>query len=47
MKKFIILSAILAVFFGGCTAKEFNEGVDSITSDVNNKFEEGSDKSAE
>jgi len=47
MKKFIMLGAILAIFFGGCTAKEFNEGVDSITNDVSGVFEEGKDKSAE
>lgn len=47
MKNFIIVSLFLAVVFGGCSAKEFNEGVDSITSDVSKVFEEGQDKSAE
>jgi len=47
MKKFIILGVLLAVIFGGCSAKEFNEGVDSITSDISNTFEEGRDKSAD
>lgn len=47
MKKFFVLSIFLALVFGGCSAKEFNEGVDSITSDVSGAFEEGRDKSAD
>lgn len=46
MKKFIILSAFIVLVFGGCSAKEFNEGVDSVTSDISNAFEEGKDKSS-
>jgi len=45
MKNFILASLFLAVVFGGCSAKEFNEGVDSITGDVSKVFEEGRDKS--
>ena len=47
MKKFFVLSIFLAVVFSGCSAKEFNEGVDSITGDISKTFEEGKDKSAE
>lgn len=47
MKRFIVLSLLLAVMFGGCTAKEFGEGVDSITNDIADVFEEGRDKSSE
>jgi hypothetical protein len=47
MKNFILASLFLAVVFGGCSAKEFNEGVDSITGDVSKVFEEGQDKSVD
>ena len=47
MKKFLALSLFLAFVFGGCSAKEFNEGVDSITGDISNQMEEGRDKSAD
>ena len=47
MKNFLVLSAMLAILFGGCTAKEFNSGVDDIVNDVSNTFEEGRDKSAD
>jgi len=47
MKKFFILSLFLAVVFGGCSAKEFNEGFDSISSDISNAFESGRDKSGD
>lgn len=47
MKKFFVLSLFLAIVFGGCSAKEFNEGVDSITGDISNTVEEGRDKSAD
>ncbi|MCW8895285.1 MAG: hypothetical protein OQK48_05780 [Sulfurimonas sp.] len=42
---FLILSLILV--FTGCSTKEFNEGVDSITSDISRLFEEGKDKSSD
>lgn len=45
MKKFIALGLFLAVLFGGCSAKEFNEGVESITGDISESFEKGRDKS--
>jgi hypothetical protein len=32
--------------FMGCSTKEFNDGVDSITSDISNAFENSKDKSA-
>ena len=45
MKKSLLLIGLVAVMiFGGCSAKEFNEGVDSITGDVSKTFEEGQDK---
>ena len=44
MRKSFVLAAVIAMVFGGCSAKEFNEGVDSITSDISNTFEEGKDK---
>jgi len=47
MKKFALLAVLMALVFGGCSAKEFNEGVDSITSDISSKQEEGRDKSAD
>ena len=47
MKRFALLSVLFVIVFGGCSAKEFNEGVDSITSDISEKFEEGRDKSAD
>jgi len=47
MKKFIIFSALIVLVFGGCSAKEFNEGVDSITGDISNAFEDGKDKSSD
>jgi len=36
VKKLIILSSILAIILGGCSAKKINEGVDSVTSDISN-----------
>lgn len=44
--KLLILSIALISIFAGCSAKEFNEGVDSITDDVSTVFEEGKDKSS-
>ncbi|MDD3818056.1 MAG: hypothetical protein PHI89_08210 [Thiovulaceae bacterium] len=45
--KLFFLSLVTLTLFVGCSAKEFNEGVDSITSDISTAFEEGRDKSAE
>jgi hypothetical protein len=43
--KTIFLTIITLVIFSGCSAKEFNEGVDSITTDITNAFEGARDKS--
>lgn len=45
--KNIFLSFAFLLMFAGCSAKEFNEGVDSVTSDISNVFEEGKDKSSD
>ena len=45
MIKFIIVSIFTIILFNGCSAKEFNNGVESITGDISNKIEEGKDKS--
>ena len=45
MKSFIILGAFVALLLGGCSAKEFNAGVDSIGSDISNAFEGSKDTS--
>ena len=45
MKNIIIVSLLAVFAFGGCSAKEFNERVDSLTGDVSEKFEEGVDHS--
>jgi len=47
MKKFLVLSMILASLFAGCTAKEFNSGVDGMVNDVSTAFDDGKDKSAD
>lgn len=44
--KVLFLTMITLLLFTGCSAKEFNEGVDSITRDVSNAFEGSKDKSA-
>ncbi|WP_373001134.1 hypothetical protein [Sulfurimonas sp.] len=44
MIKFIIVSIFAILLFNGCSAKEFNEGVDSVTSDISKVFEDGKDK---
>lgn len=46
MKNFIILGAFVALLIGGCSAKEFNEGADSIGSDISNAFKGSKDESA-
>ncbi|NOR57921.1 MAG: hypothetical protein GQ474_05290 [Sulfurimonas sp.] len=45
MIKFIIVSIFTIILFNGCSAKEFNEGVDSVTGDISNAIENGRDKS--
>ena len=44
MKKSLVLISLMVIIFGGCSAKEFNEGVDSITGDISKTFEDGRDK---
>lgn len=44
--KFFIFSIFTLILLSGCTTKEFNAGVDSITSDIKNAFENSKDKSA-
>jgi len=46
MKKYIVLTALVIMVLAGCSAKEFNEGVDSITSDASAVFDEGKDTSS-
>lgn len=43
--KFLLLVCI-TLLFTGCSAKEFNAGVDSISGDIKNAFENSKDKSA-
>jgi len=45
--KTIFLTIIAMIVFSGCSAKEFNEGVNSITTDITNAFEGAKDKSAD
>jgi len=47
MKMSFVLAALLVIIFAGCSTKEFNEGVDSVTGDISKVFEEGQDKSSE
>ncbi|MDT8337827.1 MAG: hypothetical protein RQ763_01370 [Sulfurimonas sp.] len=45
--KFLLITAVALLIFSGCSAKEFNEGVDGITGDVTNAFEGAKDNSAD
>ena len=45
--KILSLLFITLLLLSGCSAKEFNDGVESITSDVTNAFDAGKDKSAD
>lgn len=45
MKSLIILGAFLALLLGGCSAKEFNAGAESMTSDITNAFSGSKDTS--
>lgn len=47
MIKAIVLSVFTIFIFNGCSVKEFNEGVESVTNDISNVFEEGKDKAAD
>ncbi|OHE05593.1 MAG: hypothetical protein A2525_08595 [Sulfurimonas sp. RIFOXYD12_FULL_36_11] len=42
----LLLAIITISIFAGCSAKEINSGVDSVTGDIKNAFEKGKDKSA-
>lgn len=44
--KILLLTIAAISIFAGCSAKEFNNGVESITNDISNAFERGKDKSA-
>ena len=44
MKKIPIIVMIAILTFGACSKKEINAGVDSITSDITEKFESTEDK---
>lgn len=44
--KNLLLTLSLILVFAGCSVKEFNEGVDSVTDDVSRLFEDGKDKSS-
>jgi len=46
MKLIIFISILSSLLFVGCTAKKFNDNVDSITNDISKVFEEGKDKSS-
>ncbi|MDH4944955.1 hypothetical protein [Sulfurimonas sp. C5] len=41
----IILAIFTLLILNGCSAKEFNEGVDSITNDISNAFNSSKDNS--
>lgn len=45
--KTIFLTILTMIIFWGCSAKEFNEGLDSIGTDITNAFEGARDKSAD
>lgn len=44
--KNLFLMTILGLLLLGCSAKEINAGVNSVTSDITNAFEGSKDKSA-
>lgn len=45
--KNLLLMSVVTLLLLGCSAKEVNAGVDSITSDITNAFEGSKDKSAD
>ncbi len=47
MKKMMILTVLALIAFGGCTAKEFEDGANGMVNDITSAFEEGKDKSAD
>ncbi len=44
--KTLLLTIITISIFAGCSAKEINAGVDSVTGDIKNAFEKGKDNSS-
>jgi len=42
--KYLLLTLSTLFIFSGCSAKEFNAGVKSITSDITEAFESSKDK---
>lgn len=46
MIKYILIALIGTFLFAGCSAKEFNAGADSITSDITGAFEGSKDNSS-
>ncbi len=44
--KNILLMSLFTLLLLGCSTKEFNAGVDSITGDITNAFEHSKDKSS-
>jgi len=45
--RFLFIAFTALFIFLGCSAKEFNQGVDSITSDISNAFEGAKDKNGD
>ncbi|WP_428738029.1 hypothetical protein [Sulfurimonas sp.] len=43
--KYLIFSLLSLFILTGCSAKEFNEGVDSVTNDISNAFNNSKDNS--
>lgn len=46
MLQHTFIAILLSCLLIGCSAKEFNSGVDGVTSDIKNAFEGSKDKSA-
>jgi uncharacterized protein YcfL len=44
--KLILLGTISLFILSGCSSKEFNDGVNSITNDISKVFEESKDSSS-
>ncbi|MBN2816300.1 MAG: hypothetical protein JXQ67_06415 [Campylobacterales bacterium] len=44
--KELTLTLLISLLFIGCSAKEFNAGVDSVTTDITNVFEKSKDNSS-
>jgi len=45
MKKIMMVAVFAIAMLAGCSAKEFNAGADSMTSDITNAFEGSKDSS--